>query len=356
MSKCLVTKLSGSSSNTGLLKIGEMRIKFDKVAAPSINTQAFSLKVNKPVKIEIIGDGYFTDKTLSVNKGTWQTLTTESSDFFVSSNTTEVAILDKYALTSVRVDYSGQASSTIDGSNKILSIDDLKYSTNISYIYLAGTQTTGSIESLRNLIAFGYLNLKDTKVTGSIDSLKNLTNLTILSLDNDTQITGDISNLKNLTNLTSLYFNNTKVTGDISNLKNLTNLTSLYFNNTKVTGDISNLKNLTKVKDMRFANCILTGDLATLPADCKYISASGNSVFTWSTRPSSSKIIAMAGSFKVINLDKMLQDLAQCEIGFTESSSIGDKAIFVKGTRTSASDAAVSTLQSNGYTVTIISE
>ena len=333
MSKCLVTKLSGSSSNTGLLKIGEMRIKFDKVAAPSINTQAFSLKVNKPVKIEIIGDGYFTDKTLSVNKGTWQTLTTESSDFFVSSNTTEVAILDKYALTSVRVDYSGQASSTIDGSNKILSIDDLKYSTNISYIYLAGTQTTGSIESLRNLIAFGYLNLKDTKVTGSIDSLKNLTNLTILSLDNDTQITGDISNLKNLTNLTSLYFNNTKVTGDISNLKNLT-----------------------KVKDMRFANCILTGDLATLPADCKYISASGNSVFTWSTRPSSSKIIAMAGSFKVINLDKMLQDLAQCEIGFTESSSIGDKAIFVKGTRTSASDAAVSTLQSNGYTVTIISE
>ena len=333
MSKCLVTKLSGSSSNTGLLKIGEMRIKFDKVAAPSINTQAFGLKVNKPVKIEIIGDGYFTDKTLSVNKGTWQTLTTESSDFFVSSNTTEVAILDKYALTSVRVDYSGQATSTIDGSNKILSIDDLKYSTNISYIYLAGTQTTGSIESLRNLIALWYLNLKGTKVTGSIDSLKNLTNLTILNLDNDTQITGDISNLKILTNLTSLYFNNTKVTGDISNLKNLT-----------------------KVKDMRFANCILTGDLATLPADCKYISASGNSVFTWSTRPSSSKIIAMVGNFKVINLDKMLQDLAQCEIGFTESSSIGDKAIFVKGTRTSASDAAVSTLQSKGYTVTIISE
>lgn len=333
MNKCLVTKLSGSSSNTELLKIGEMRIKFDKVAVPSVNTQAFGLKVEKPVKIEIIGDGYFTDKTLSANKGTWQTLTKESSEFFVSSNTTEVAILDKYALTSVRVDYSGQESSTIDGYNRILSMDDLKYSTNMSYIYLANTQTTGSIESLRNLIALTYLNLKSTKVTGSIDSLKNLTKLAILNLDNDTQITGDISNLKNLTNLTSLYFNNTKVTGDISNLKNLT-----------------------KVKDMRFANCILTGDLATLPTDCKYISASGNSVFTWSTRPSSSKIIAMAGSFKVINLDKMLQDLAQCEIGFTESSSIGDKAIFVKGTRTSASDAAVSTLQSKGYTVTIISE
>lgn len=309
MSKCLVTKLSGSSSNTELLKIGEMRIKFDKVAVPSVNTQAFGLKVNKPVKIEIIGDGYFTDKTLSVNKGTWQTLTTESSDFFVSSNTTEVAILDKYALTSVRVDYSGQVSSTIDGSNRILSTDDLKYSTNVSYIYLANTQTTGSIESLRNLIALTYLNLSNTKVTGNIDSIKSLTALVQLNLSN-----------------------------------------------TKVTGDISNLENLTKVKDMRFTNCILTGDLATLPADCKYISASRNSVFTWSTRPSSSKIIAMTGSFKVTNLDKMLQDLAQCEIGFTESSPIEDKAIFVKGTRTSASDAAVSTLQSKGYTVTIISE
>lgn len=332
MNKCLVTKLSGSSSNTELLKIGEMRIKFDKVAAPSVNTQAFGLEVNKPVKIEIIGDGYFTDKTLSANKGTQQILTTESSDFFVSSNTTEIAILDKYALTSVRVDYSGQATSTIDGSSRILSIDDLKYSTNISYVYLAKTQTTGSIDSIKYLIALNYLNLKDTKVTGNIECLKNFTALTVLN------------------------FENIQVTGDISNLKNLTNLTSLNFSNTKVTGDVSNLKNLTKVKDMRFANCILTGDLATLPADCKYISSSGNSVFTWSTRPSSSKIIAMTGSFKVINLDKMLQDLAQCEIGFIGSSSIGDKAIFVKGTRTSASDAAVSTLQSKGYTVTIIPE
>lgn len=332
MSKCLVTKLSGSSSNTTLLRIGEMRIKFDRVAVPSVNTQAFGLKVNKPIKIEIIGDGYFTDKTLSVNKGTQQTLTTENSDFFVSGNTTEVAIVDKYSIISFRVDYSGQESSTINGSNRILSIDDLKYSIKMLYIYLANSQTTGNIDSIRNLKALTYLNLKDTKVTGNIECLKNFTALTALN------------------------FENIQVTGDISNLKNLTNLTSLNFSNTKVTGDVSNLKNLTKVKDMRFANCILTGDLATLPADCTYISSSGNSVFTWSTRPSSSKIIAMAGSFKVINLDKMLQDLAQCEIGFTGSSSIGDKAIFVKGTRTSASDDAVSTLQNKGYTVKVTPE
>ena len=222
MNKCLVTKLSGSSSNTELLKIGEMRIKFDKVAAPSVNTQAFGLKVKKPVKIEIIGNGYFTDKTLSVNKGTQQILTTESSDFFVSSNTTEVAISDKYAITSVRVGYSGQVNSTIDGSNRILSIDDLKYSTNILYIYLAGTQTTGNIDSLKNLSTLNYLNIGVTKVTGDIDSLKNLTNLSQLNLNN-TKVTGDIDSLKNLTALAVLNLENIQVTGDISNLKNLTN-------------------------------------------------------------------------------------------------------------------------------------
>ena len=31
MAKCLVTKLNGSISNAGLLRLGEMRIKFNKV-------------------------------------------------------------------------------------------------------------------------------------------------------------------------------------------------------------------------------------------------------------------------------------------------------------------------------------
>ncbi len=307
MSKCLVTKLSGSSSNTALLKVGEMRIKFDKVSVPTLGTQGFGLSVNKPVTLQIIGDGYFTDDSFSENKGNTLILNPTDNHFVVSENTSEVAILDKYSLIRMRLDLDNFVNSAYYGNNRHLSIEDIKYSTGLIYVHLSTAQ-----------------------------------------------VTGDISSLKNLTQLTDLHLANTQVTGDISSLKNLTRLTILSFSYTKVTGDIGSLKNLTQVKNLYFINCVLTGDLATLPANCKYMVSGGDSVFTWSTRPSSSNIVAISGSFKVINLDKMLQDLAQCKVGFTENDAIGYKNIVVKGTRTSASDAAVSTLQSKGYTVTII--
>ena len=50
------------------------------------------------------------------------------------------------------------------------------------------------------------------------------------------------------------------------------------------------------------------------------------------------------------NIDKMLQDQAQCQADATSLN----KSIVAKGTRTSASDDAVQTLQSKGYTVTIL--
>ena len=49
----------------------------------------------------------------------------------------------------------------------------------------------------------------------------------------------------------------------------------------------------------------------------------------------------------------MLQDLAQCQIGFTSSDTPYYKIISIAGNRTSASDDAVATLQQKGYTVSI---
>ena len=49
----------------------------------------------------------------------------------------------------------------------------------------------------------------------------------------------------------------------------------------------------------------------------------------------------------------MLQDQAACVTGIDSSSDIYLKTISATGTRTSASDAAVQTLQSKGYTVSI---
>ena len=49
----------------------------------------------------------------------------------------------------------------------------------------------------------------------------------------------------------------------------------------------------------------------------------------------------------------MLQDQAQGVVGFSSGDAPEYKTIYVSGTRTSASDAAVQTLQSKGYTVSI---
>ena len=95
------------------------------------------------------------------------------------------------------------------------------------------------------------------------------------------------------------------------------------------------------------------GDLAVMHPNLCYIDCGSGVTYTWSSRPSSSKIIAIPNKATMNNIDKMLQDQAQCQVGFTSSDNTLYKTITVAGTRTSASDEAVTALQSKGYTVSI---
>ena len=180
--------------------------------------------------------------------------------------------------------------------------------------------------------------------------------MTNINLSN-AQVSGDIANLKGLTALTNINLYNTQVSGDIANLKGLTALTNIAIHNPQVpmTGDIGQLSTLSNCTNMKFWNSKLTGDLAILPSKCRYASFIGDkgSVLTWSTRPSTAKIIAIEGSASLTNIDKMLQDQAQCLVGFTSSDAVFYKTISVAGSRTTASDDAVATLQQKGYTISI---
>ena len=206
------------------------------------------------------------------------------------------------------------------------------------------------------MTALNTLILSNTQVSGDIANLKSLTALTTLNFYK-TQVSGDIANLKSLTALTTLNFYKTQVSGDIANLKSLTALTTLNLSNTQVplTGNIGELSVLSKCTEMSINYSKLTGDLATLPSVCRFASFSNDkgSVFTWSTRFSSAKIIAIEGNATFDNIDKMLQGQAQCQVGFSSGDDTRYKTIHATGTRTSASDAAVATLQQKGYTVSI---
>ena len=259
-----------------------------------------SLTFSKDANLEIVGDAYFTNIKLSENRGkTKSCLANQNSGFYVSNNDCQIAILDKYSLVKVETN-----------AHRLGDLEDLRFSKGLSSIIASGSGQTG-----------------------------------------------DISNLKSLTALTTLSLSNTQVGGDIANLKNLTALTTLSLSNQKtaLTGDIGELRTLTKCTEMYLSYNKLTGDLAVLPSVCSYISLEKDkgSVLTWSTRPSSAKIIAFVGTATLTNIDKMLQDQAQCQVGFSESDPSWKKIIQIAGTRTSVSDDAVATLQQKGYTISI---
>lgn len=359
MSKCLITKLNGSSNNPKILRLGELRIGISKIDSPNRWTQCLDIIVNEETTLEIVGDGYLTDSGLEVNNGKQKTLSPDIHNYvYVSNGNFEVAILNKYALVQFTdSDSYNIGNSTYPMKNKSLSdISIFKYCKALAYLDLSHTKVSGDIVNFNTLTALTYLNVENSQVSGDISNLSTLTALTYLNLSN-TQVSGNISNLNTLTALTELYLYNTQVIGDIGDLNTLTSLTDLYIHNTQVpiTGDIGRLSTLTKLTKIFCQYSKLTGDLALLPASCYYISfmEDKGSAFTWSTRPTSAKILSIAGPVNLSNIDKMLQDQAQCQAGVPGGYPSWYFIISVAGNRTSASDAAVQTLQSKGYTVTV---
>lgn len=329
MGKCLVTKLSGSVNTDKLLKLGEMRIEFNSVSAPSNKTQGITLQSAKPITLKIVGNGYFTDKTLTENKGnTLSILPNAITYIYVSNGDFYISISDKYSLTILSL-FAEESGSDISVKNKTVYLDQIEYSTLLT-----------------------ILRISSENIIGDIDSLKNLTFLVNLNMANLKNINGDIGSLKNLSSLQLLQTFGSNVTGDIASLKVLTSLKTLMTSNLR--GDVSALKPLTSLETLWLKNGNFYGDCAALSPVLSLISFLTNtekpSTLTWSERPSTSCIMSIEGRPKMDNIDKMLQDQAKCQ---TPSTASILKIIDVIGTRTSASDAAVQTLQSKGYTVSL---
>ena len=329
MGKCLITKLNGSVQNDSLLRIGEFCIKVSKVEFPTANSQRFVVNNSKDAQLRIIGDGYFTNDTLSENKGKELNITanTETTVYF-SNGDYEIVVSEKYSLKQVGTyiitswkEYKGKLS---------FDIDLLKYSPDISFLALSATQ-----------------------VTGDIAVLGKLTGITHLTIDN-TGVTGDIAVFGKLTGLTYLTINNTKVTGDIAVLGKLTSLTSIpSINHTGVTGDIAVYKNVNNYKTLQLLGTRVYGDLSVLPNIILWVQADKNTTgtFTWTGIKNRTDILAVENC-KCNKIDDFLNDMATLEAKFIDEQ-IWYKTISLIGTRTSASDAAVQTLQSKGYTVSI---
>ena len=345
----MITKLNGSVQNDSLLRIGEFVVKVSKVESPTADSQRFCVRNTKDSQLRIIGDGHFTNETLSENKGKVMDIAANTETLvYYSNGDYEIVVSEKYSLSYIGISLSTNWK-TFKGKLSF-DIESLKYSPNITNIYLFNAQVTGDIAVLGKLTGLTKADLSNTQVTGDIAVLGKLTGLTGIYLSN-TQVTGDIAVLGKLTGLTSIYLSNTQVTGDIAVLGKLTGLTDIPdISYTKVTGNISVYQN-TKVSQIRLVGTSVSGDLSVLPNNVLWVQGRNTGMFTWTGIKNRTNILALE-MCKCDKIDAFLNDMATLEAKFA-SEHIWHKTISLIGTRTSASDAAVQTLQSKGYTVSI---
>ena len=136
---------------------------------------------------------------------------------------------------------------------------------------------------------------------------------------------------------------------------NLFYIIFIWISGSAVYGDISNFSAASTLKQLSIDDAKLTGDISLLPSELLYFRNSNKkSIFTWNTeREVNSSIIGLYKINLGNDVDKMLINQSKCTAKELGNNPSWFRTINAFGTRTSASDAAVQTLQSKGYTVSI---
>lgn len=319
MGKCLITKLNESVNNDNLLKIGEFSISLNEIASPSESSQKIQVAFTGNSEVRNV-NGNFTDSTLSNNTGKNISITNgDLNNIYVKNVSSLICFGNKYGLRQLTIP---------DNTGVTIDISQLKFCPILVTLFLgkATLQNSADIASITNL---GILRYSGSSVL-------------------------DTKYIKNLPLVEFNAFNGSAVTGDVANIPRT--IKWLTLDGTKVYGEFipSNYPSLTSYIGLFRGNYVY-GDISKI-GDANFLTMSGNySKFSWKTeRNNTYKILAFEGSPNFgQDLDAMLINQAKCVVGFTSSDSSFKKTITASGTKTSASDAAVATLQQKGYTVSI---
>lgn len=207
------------------------------------------------------------------------------------------------------------------------------------------------VPNKKDITIFSVYTNKSYNAPFNISELKYMKSLKYTSINQNTGVYGDIASVP--PTVISLGLSGTSVSGDIQSLETIPQ--DLMLDNTRVYGDVSTrMGNTQRITAKNVLG--LHGDLSkfgTEVAVTNTLFVSSPSSFTWSERPASAVILAIESCNLGNYVDKMLQDQANCKATTASNLSSWHKLIDVKGTRTSASDAAVATLQQKGYTVSV---
>lgn len=340
MGKCLVTKLNGTIDNKSIRKLGELKLSVQETES-SLNDRKLKVVLENAGSCRLTNGNILSSTGTSMGDMTAINKLT-SVDIYFDNINSDVFISSKYDLSYMKFNFKGL----------LFDVDELKYSP-VNYLDLENTQAYGDVSTFKGNKLFRNFNVKNTKVSGNLNVFKDNTTLTDFVISG-TKITGTTADLLGMSSLKNLAVSNIQITGDIADLSSMSKLETIYLNNTSVIGNIASLSDMNNLGYLNISNSHIIGDISLLMKNKKECSIlATNATLSWKqTRPSSSYILAIEDAV-LENVDAMLINQANCQVGFISSSGSGKKIIKVSGTRTSASDAAVATLQQKGYTVSI---
>ena len=311
MGKCLITKLSGVVQNEDLLKMGEFAIILKGNSSSGKRIPSFSFTESTVIKSI---NGLISAQ--NVNNGN------KAQELNISST-------------------SGNMSCFADGEVKL------------------------RVENKYNLVGL-YEQDNDAFADLEIDlaDLEFCKSLTKLNIGNKKTVKGSLEDIKDLP-ITDIYLN-PETPSDLANVKGwtLTSHAPEGVSLSNVYGDISNIHtsfaNKIKITVIGTKGKSLHGDLGKLGNKIQIFVSNGNinmdENFTWSSstaRPSSYSFIPIYNvRFATgTDVDNYLINAASCNF-----DSGHDKNIIIfctNGTRSSASDTALATIKSNGYSVSL---
>lgn len=312
MAKCFITRLKGSVTNDTLPILGAIRVNVigeENLANTISGNLTFSgskcnWKGTSGCKLPSYPD-------YELNR--YNVVTTKEAKGLL-------LLTDKYSLKEIDISY---------GYGACVKLSDLSYCKNLYVLAISNSYQEGDLSEISDL-NLKSLNVAKSKITGSLDSLSKMTSLT------------------------SVSFSDTSISGDIANLANKKELSLLNINNTSIYGNISSLKDCPKIKRiLSMDNSVVEGNLEDFANHANLVSFSTTTALnnTWSSeslRPSNMPKIVITSKFKTAaDTDNFLKNMAKCS-----DEGVANKVYFFYNShRTSASDAAVSTLQSAGYTL-----
>lgn len=188
MNDCLLTKLKGVVSDSGLTKLGEMKISID-------TDDTTYIVIGGPA------DGYIyaSDGRTLERSGQHDTLPYSNTRAGLSAGNYYLICSDKYSITKVEYNEAGASTALKKYKGISFNIDDLRYSNNLTSIWFVGSDNFingGDLSSLRD---------------------KPLTRLRLRPLDVASILTGDLSNI-NSSVITQIFLRGQLITGNVSTL------------------------------------------------------------------------------------------------------------------------------------------